>query len=52
MTYSELYAMVYAAKNIGTHEAKKSVIGYIFTSFTLKTISAKQKDELLGKLRK
>lgn len=52
MTYSELIAMVYAAKQIGTFEAKKSAIGYIFASFSLKTINAKQKDDLLGKLRK
>ena len=50
MTYVELLGMVYAAKTIGTKEAKMSARSYIYVSEGMNTITMDQRKQLVEKL--
>lgn len=52
MKYSELLGVVYAAKTIGTTEAKQQARAYIYTSEIVKAISMDQRKALVEKLDK
>lgn len=50
MTYSELLAVVNAANQIGTTEAKKQARAYIYVSEEIGTISKEKRIELVKRL--
>ena len=50
MTYSELLAVVNAANQIGTMEAKKQARAYVYASEGIGTISKEKRIELVKRL--
>ena len=52
MKYSELIAMVYAARQIGTTDAKSEARAYIYASETVKAITREQRMKLTGMLNR